>query len=128
MESEASMQRIPPKKWFSQHPTRPKRKKMLIAIQQVEDSFEPVLDNIVDKWKKCTDIKIKTISLGRSFLRHHIRYKDSYIRFYTLHKRFYTNTELFKMGIKESELCGICKIVEYMLLYSFNYGLRLMNG
>ena len=72
----------------------------------------------MDKWKKCTDIEIETINLGRSFLRHHMKYKGTYlkyIQFCTLHKRFYTSTKLSKMGIKESVSCGICKIVERML-------------
>ena len=41
------------------------------------------------------------------------------IQFRTIHKRFYTNDKLFKMGIKNSPLCSLCKIerdsVEHML-------------
>ena len=43
-----------------------------------------------------------------------------YIQFRTLHRRFYTNDKLFKMKIKESSLCDMCKIdedsVEHMLI------------
>ena len=43
-----------------------------------------------------------------------------YIQFRTLHRRFYTNDKLFKMKIKESSLCDMCKTdedsIEHMLI------------
>ena len=52
-----------------------------------------------------------------------MRDKDTYlkyIQFRTLHHRFYTNELLFKMGIKNSNLCSLClrevDSVSHMLL------------
>ena len=59
------------------------------------------------------DIELSTICIGRSFLNHHLKYKDThlkYIEFGTLFKRFYENEKLHKMGIKVSYLCGMCPL------------------
>ena len=64
---------------------------------RMKDSFSHELANAVDKWRKNTEIEIENISLSRSFLKHHLRYKDTYlkyIQFRTLHHRFYTNENL----------------------------------
>ena len=58
------------------------------------------------------NIDTETISLGRSFRKYHLRYKDTflkYIQLRKLHNCFYTNETLFKMGIKASNLCGFCR-------------------
>ena len=67
---------------------------------------------------------MESISLGHSFTKHHINYKDTYlkyIQFRTLHYRFYTNDKLFVMSIKQSNMCGMCNSaddsIEHMLLY-----------
>ena len=46
---------------------------------RMKDSFSHVLDNAVDKWNENSDIELETISLGRSFYKHHFRYKDTYL-------------------------------------------------
>ena len=62
-------------------------------------------------------------SFRKSFLQHHLRYKDTYlkyIQFRTLHHRFYTNEKLFKMGIKNLDQCSFWESntgsVEHMLI------------
>ena len=89
----------------------------------MKDSFEHVLDNTMAKWKDNMEINVETISVGRSFMKHHMKYKDTYlkyIQFQTLRHRFFTNEKLFKMGSKSSKLCGLCHTeidsVEHMLL------------
>ena len=87
----------------------------------MNDSYDHLLYNIiVDKWNENAEIELSTICIGRSFLNHHLKYKDTYLK-YTLHKRFYTNEKLHKMGIKESNLCGMFRLevdsVEHMLLF-----------
>ena len=65
----------------------------------VKGSSSHILDIAVDKWND----KIGSFSLSRSFNYHHLRYKDTYlkyIQFRTLYHRFYTNETLFKIGIK----------------------------
>ena len=34
--------------------------------------------NIVGKWIENLDIEVETISVGRSFMKHHTKYKDTY--------------------------------------------------
>ena len=79
---------------------------------RMKDSFSHVSENIVEKWKDSTAIEIETISVGRSFMKHHQKYKDTYlkyIQFRTLHHRFYTNEKLFKVGIKTTNVwCFFC--------------------
>ena len=69
-------------------------------------------------------MEIETVRVSRSLLEHHIKYEDTYLKylkFRTLHHRFYTNDKLLRIGIKQSSTCGICKIkgnsVEHMLLH-----------
>ena len=79
---------------------------------RMKNSNSHILDNIVSSWEEKTNIEMEYISLGRSFIKHHLRYKDTflkYIQFGTLHNRFYTNAKLYKMGIKPSNLCGFCR-------------------
>ena len=90
---------------------------------QMKDSFSHVLDIAVDKSSENTDLDFVSFSLSSSFQKHHIRYKDTYlkyIQFRTLHHRFFTNEKLFKMGIKKSNLCSFCDThvdsIEHMFL------------
>ena len=91
---------------------------------KMKESFDHVLFNISERWSDKTGSDWGTITFSRSFIKHDSYFKDTYlkyIQFRTLHKRFYTNEKLFKMGIKNSELCGMCHkevdSVEHMLLY-----------
>ena len=80
------------------------------------------MDNIVVKWNEKTDMEMETISVGRSFIKHHINYKDTYlkyIQFRTLHHRFFTNDQLFVMGIKQTNICGMCNEVEDSIEHMF---------
>ena len=90
---------------------------------KVKNSNTHVLDTIVEKWMANTDIDTDTLSMSRSFYKHHINYKYTYLKylqFRTLHHRFYTNDKLFTMGLVQSNLCSMCKIevdsIEHMLL------------
>ena len=74
----------------------------------MKGSDDHVLHNIVLVWKEHKAIEVETISLGRSFLKHQLKYKDTYlkyIQFIIVHNRFYTNEKLFKMGMKSSNVC-----------------------
>ena len=90
---------------------------------KVKNSDTHILDTLVDKWAENSDVVTDTISISRSFQKHHLNYKDTYLKylqFRTLHHRFYTNEKLFKMGILKSDLCSMCKIevdsIEHMFL------------
>ena len=82
-----------------------------------------ILDNIITVWNKDSEYNLCTNDLSTSFNLHHANYGDTYlkyIQFRTLHKRFYTNEKLFKMGIKTSSQCTFCKdetdSVEHMFI------------
>ena len=74
------------------------------------------------KWNEKMNLSISSFSIGRSFKK--ISTIDDtdlrYIKFRTLHRRFYTNNILYKVGIKDSEMCSLCKTKkdsnEHMLL------------
>ena len=83
-----------------------------------------ILGEVSGKWEDKLRIHISPTEISRSFAFHHRTYKDCYLKytqFRTLHRRFYTNDKLFKMGKKQSNLCTFCKTsldnVEHMLLY-----------
>ena len=66
------------------------------------------------------ETELETISLGCLFTKRHTKYKDTYlkyIQFHFLHKIYHM--KLCQMRLKESSICGICKIekdsVEHML-------------
>ena len=87
---------------------------------KIKGSNAHVLDSIVEKWSA---VDIDSLSLSRSFSKHHIQYKDTYLKylqFRTLHHRFYTNDTLLVMGLVQSDLCSMCKTevdsIEHMLL------------
>ena len=90
---------------------------------RMKESFSHVLDNAVEIWTRNIDIDIEIFCLSKSFHYHHLKYKDTYlkyIQFRTLHHRFYTNEKLHKMGIKNSDQCSFClsctDSVEHMLI------------
>ena len=63
------------------------------------------------------------IDISRLFTFHHSIFKDCYLKytqFRPLHRRFFTNEKLYKMGIKNTASCTFCKTevdsVEHMLL------------
>ena len=63
-----------------------------------------IIDNISDIWENKCEIHLATFEICTSFNLHHACYSDTYlkyIQFRTIHKRFYTNDKLFKMGIKK---------------------------
>ena len=70
---------------------------------RMKDSHEHALDNIVTKWKETMDTEMETIRLGRSFMKPHLKYKDTYlkyIQFRTLHNISYTNVNSLKWELK----------------------------
>ena len=82
-----------------------------------------ILNNIVSTWNKNTVHNLYNHDLSTSLNLHQAYYKDTYlkyIQFRTLHKRFYTNEKLYKMGIEASALCSFCNAendsVEHMLI------------
>ena len=90
----------------------------------MKGSSSHILDNAADRWNDKTDLDFMSFSLSKSFNFHHQKYKDTYlkyIQFRTLHHRFYTNDLLFKMGIKNSNLCSFCleqiDSISHMLLF-----------
>ena len=77
----------------------------------MKDSSNHILENAADRWNDKTDMDVLSFDLSKSFNFHHHKYRDTYlkyIQFRTLHHRFYTNDLLFKMGIKNSNLCSFC--------------------
>ena len=70
-----------------------------------------ILVETSNKWNEKMELSISSLSMGRSFRK--ITIIDDtylkYIQFRTLHRRFYTNNVLHKIGIKDSDICGLCK-------------------
>ena len=90
---------------------------------QMKITSSSLLDTAVDKWCANSELDFNNFDLNRSFQKHHLIYKDTYlkyIQFRTLHHRFFTNEKLFKMGIKISDQCGFCRShtdsIEHMFL------------
>ena len=82
-----------------------------------------ILDNIVSSWNKNTVRNICNHDLSTLFNLHQATYTDTYLKYIqlrTLHKSFYTNVKLYKMGIKTSALCTFCNTangsVEHMFI------------
>ena len=69
-----------------------------------------ILTETSDKWNEKINLNITTFTVGRSFNK--ISIIDDiylrYIQFRTLHRTFYTNNILHKIGIKDSEICSLC--------------------
>ena len=90
---------------------------------QMKNTSSSSLDTAVEKWCANSELDFNSFDLSRSFQKHHLIYKDTYlkyIQFRTLHHRFFTNEKLFKMGIKNSDQCGFCHShtdsIEHMFL------------
>ena len=93
----------------------------------LKGSSEHILEIASERWSEKTDLNLESFNLGQSFNYHHHKYKDTYLKyihFRTLHHRFYTNELLFKMGIKNSNLCRFCNehtdSISHMLLFYNN--------
>ena len=90
--------------------------------KQLLGKNDNIITNACTKWSDKISSRIDFFSMRKSFNK--IQMVDDvylrYIQFRTLHRRFYTNDKLFKMKIKESSLCDMCKIdedsVEHMLI------------
>ena len=85
-----------------------------------------ILGELSDKWVTKTELEFSNFELQKSFQLHHASFKDCYLKytqFRTLHRRFFTNDKLHKMGIKPNNLCTFCKVstdsVDHMILYCF---------
>ena len=88
----------------------------------IRDSDDSIINLLENKWSDKAKLEIESISISRSFVKHHTVYKDTYlnyIQFRTLHHRFYTNDKLFVMGIKQSKMCGMCNVVEDSIEHMF---------
>ena len=90
----------------------------------LKGSSETILEIATDKWNEKTQLNLINFGISQSFKYHHLRYKDTYLKYIqlrTLHHRFYTNNLLHKMGIKHSNLCTFCAeqqdSVSHMLLF-----------
>ena len=65
-----------------------------------------IIEKVVKKWTMKTEIKISSFAVSRSSIRN-CKVEDIYLRyiqFGTLHRLFYTNKILCKMGIKDIQL------------------------
>ena len=83
-----------------------------------------ILGELTDKWRNKTELEFSNFELQKSFHLHHTSFKDCYLKytqFRTLHRRFFTNDKLHKMGIKPNDQCSFCKVlpdsVDHMILY-----------
>ena len=69
-----------------------------------------IIENAVTKWKEKTELEISSFSMSKSFISNS-KIDDIYLRyiqFRTLHRIFFTNNILLKMGIKDSSICNLC--------------------
>ena len=60
---------------------------------QIKNTSSSVLDTAVEKWCANSELDFNSFDLSRSFQKHHLIYKDTYlkyIQFRTLHHRFFT--------------------------------------
>ena len=70
-----------------------------------------IVEEACEKWNLRADLSLTPIEISKSFKRHSTLIDDSYakyIQFRTLHQRFFTNDRLFKIGIKNNDLCSMC--------------------
>ena len=71
---------------------------------------EQIIETAVKKWSEKIELDICSFSMRKSFIINS-KIDDIYLRyiqFRTLHRRFFTNNLLLKMGIKESSICNLC--------------------
>ena len=88
----------------------------------IKDTNETVLNNIVNKWYEKSELEMESICVRRSFIKHHTVNKDTYlkyIQFRTLQHRFFTNERLFLIGIKPTNICGMCNMAEDTIEHMF---------
>ena len=72
-----------------------------------------IIGEVQQKWEEKTLLNFDTMEISKSFVFHNSIFKDCYLKytqFRTLHRRFYTNEKLFKMGIKTSDKCNFCHV------------------
>ena len=70
-----------------------------------------IVEENCNKWNTCDDISLTPIEISKSFKRHSTLVNDTYakyVRFRTLHQRFFTNDRLTKIGIKNNSICNMC--------------------
>ena len=85
-----------------------------------------ILGNVCTKWYDKAGLIFTTQEIRSSFVKTHCIIDDiylEYIQFRTLHYRFFTNDLLFKIKIKDSELCSMCQLVKdsnYHMLVTCN--------
>ena len=82
-----------------------------------------IIGEIHQKWEEKTTLNLVNIDSTRSFVYHNSIFTDCYLKytqFRTLHRRYYTNDKLYKMGIKNNDRCTFCleepDSVEHMIL------------
>ena len=71
-----------------------------------------IIGEIHHKWEEKTTLNFEIIDISRSFVYHNSIFKDCYLKYTqcrTLHRRFYTNDKLYKMGIKNTDRCTFCQ-------------------
>ena len=72
-----------------------------------------IVEEACEKWNSKAQLSLTPMEIFKSFKRHSTLIDDSYakyIQFRTLHQRFFTNDRLFKIGIKNTDLCSMCLI------------------
>ena len=89
--------------------------------------------NIVEKWIENLDIEVETISVGRSFMKHHTKYKDTYLKyaqFRTLHLNILYHCKTVKDANQGNQKLALQRKKQMFLIVisQKNYGLRLMSG
>ena len=84
---------------------------MSCTYRQLMGKNESIITNACEKWSEKITTRIETFSMRKSFIK--INLVDDiylrYIQFRTLHRRFYTNDILYKIKLKDSSLCEMCK-------------------
>ena len=71
-----------------------------------------IVEEACEKWNSRANLTLTPIEISKSFKRHSSLIDDSYakyIQFRTLHQCFFTNDRLFKIGIKNNNLCSMCQ-------------------
>ena len=82
-----------------------------------------ILDELSQKWREKADLELTSFLLCKAF-RFISKIDDIYLRYIqyrTLHRRFYTTNVLCQSGIKDTNICNVCKTEvdsnEHMLLF-----------
>ena len=72
---------------------------------------ETSIKDVVTKWNDTTEIKLESITAGRSFMVCNHMVEDVYLKYiqmYVLHYRFYADGVLVKCKLIYSDVCPIC--------------------